>query len=387
VASDTPHLKVVFFSEDPIDVSSTCAYVNVEDHDRLIDKATIVMDDAKGHLAEPIRIGAKVQIEMGWAKENTTVFEGYIRRVKASGAGEAKRGVTVVAFDPAFKANLLPKKAEEYKGKLSAILEKLIGGYTKWFDKGEIKPDPDFEYKEDRPLKRREQQTDWALIQELAVEHSCRAFVEINAEEGKPDKPAKPKFYFVAEKTLFKQDPLMKLHHCRGHTDIVKFDFEQIAGSASPIFNAVTVDDEKGDAKPAEPSREPAKPAAKTPVDPPPGLSDAEAKVWAGAISSSEQIEEADDEQIQQGFYSGIASDPDMAERLVRRDPTRSRGWLGKGIVGGTVKLRAKGKVAIEGIAPWVGGDWYLVRVNHVYKRAPGNDPQITYETRFVVTQ
>ena len=55
-------------------------------------------------------------------------------------------------------------------------------------------------------------------------------------------------------------------------------------------------------------------------------------------------------------------------------------GLHGDGLAVGTVKLRAKGKIGIEGIANWAEGDWYVRQVNHIAMSQ-------NYWTRFVVTR
>jgi hypothetical protein len=62
-------------------------------------------------------------------------------------------------------------------------------------------------------------------------------------------------------------------------------------------------------------------------------------------------------------------SDPDKIATTVKADPTRILGYSGHGTAIGTVKLRAKGKVTIKGIAPWAEGDWYVHQVNHIFTR------------------
>ena len=52
----------------------------------------------------------------------------------------------------------------------------------------------------------------------------------------------------------------------------------------------------------------------------------------------------------------------------------------GDGLAVGTIKLRAKGKVEIAGVANWAEGDWYVRQVTHII--ADQN-----YLTRFVVTR
>jgi hypothetical protein len=55
--------------------------------------------------------------------------------------------------------------------------------------------------------------------------------------------------------------------------------------------------------------------------------------------------------------------------------------------------LRAKGKVTLKGLPPWVEGDWYVFKVNHHYTRlvrtanGAAERHRSTYRTKFEVTR
>jgi hypothetical protein len=60
----------------------------------------------------------------------------------------------------------------------------------------------------------------------------------------------------------------------------------------------------------------------------------------------------------------------------------------GHGVATGTVKLRAKSLVTIQGVAPWAEGDWYVTKVNHVYTRERiNNRTRSSYYTKFTATR
>ena len=63
-------------------------------------------------------------------------------------------------------------------------------------------------------------------------------------------------------------------------------------------------------------------------------------------------------------------------------------GLKGRGRAVGTVMLRAKGKVTIEGIAPWAEGDWYVEKAIHTWRdTSVGERRGSSYETRFTATR
>jgi phage protein D len=378
-----------------VNIEGTVQRVEVEDHDRLTDLARIVIDDAKGQLSHAPAEGQFVLIEMGWdLKETAPIFEGVVTNARPEGSDGASRLLTLTALDFSHLADLQGSKdGEQHTGKLSEIIEKVIGRYKEISiaknDKGEkqILPDDDVQFSKDDPLLQRKGQSDWAFILELAAEHSCRAFVEYSSEKKKGDADDyKSRFYFIGEKRLFGGKPQGRLHYCRGFGDVKEFDFQRIAGGAAPFLNTSGLD-EGGDAIGKEASKD-KKAAQKETLAMPPGLSPGEKAGHEAAMQIADAATKTPSDMIYEGSLIGLPSDAALAERLVKRDRTRAMGLYGKGTAVGTVQLRAKGQVTIDGIAPWAQGDWYVARVNHIYTRVvEGNQDRSTYETKFVVTR
>src|SRR5206468_10034017 len=108
----------------------------------------------------------------------------------------------------------------------------------------------------------------------------------------------------------------------------------------------------------------------------------------AGAVAATATERPADHRP--RTVVAGTPSDPDLPQRVTIQDPTQILGLRGQGLAVGTIKLRAKGKVSIHGIAVWDEGDWYVRQATHVYRREPVRRPNgqtenvSTYHTRFV---
>jgi hypothetical protein len=228
--------------------------------------------------------------------------------------------------------------------------------------------------------------TDWAFIQELAVRYRARAFVEINGD--------KSQFYFVSEKFLLDGDPVGQLTFVHGSGPLIDFTYQRVASAAAPVQSASLTDPLTG--MPLQ--KKAAPPPPETPLAADPDEKSRLDLLGAGAGSlysdvidvvskASGKVEEARAAE----FVAGLPSDPDLADMAVLQDPTRALGFIGHGTVVGNVNLRAKGKITIEGIAPWAKGDWYVRRVNHQVTQGGGVDQQGrafgTYRTRFVVTR
>lgn len=390
---------------DAFTLTSNVISVTVEDNDRLIDKATIVLEDPHGATADIPREGQRVRIDMGWIKddEHQVIFDGLVTSVPARAAGVGANGLTIIAFDPSWRmmqANRDNQDEETHNpkqprrlppGRLSAILERMVGHYG--IPVGIIRCDPDPEFTADRPLWQRHE-TDWEFIQRMARRYSARAYVEYNENAAR--------FYFQPESTLLQGDPMGTLHYCRGFSQLIEFRYQRIASGASAQTSGTTVDPGSGEPVTSAP---PDPPTADEPVTPDPDRSARLSQLNPNLTAAHEQALQAAQASPDQpagqrpaGTSVGLPSDPDLPDRLRQRDPTRRLGYLGEGIAVGTNRLRAKGKVTITGISAWAEGDWYVRKAIHVYHRVINRmrDPRTdqittrnhsTYQTRFTVTR
>jgi phage protein D len=366
-------------------VKGTVLSVDVEDHDRLIDRARIVIDDPQQAYAHSLAENQPVVIELGWEDEKALLFTGVIQQPDTASLGGTQQQVTLTALDPSYLMNLRPPPEKaEHEGKLSEIVLGVVKrsvapahGIAADEKSFLLSADPKLKLIQPPNVK------DWDFIARLAVEHGCRAFVEVDSQ-------GKPQFYFASEDKLLAADPMGVLHFCSGFSEVLSFNYRRIASGA--IRTALTALD---GAKPGEvvtgkspgdqPTAVPA-PSAETRANL--GKTTGATGAYDQAISAAKDQDIKPEAQVPQEFLSGLPSDPELAERLLKRDPTRIVGLFGEGVAVGTIKLRAKGKVTIMGIAPWAEGDWYVARVNHIYTRSvQGSKDRSTYRTKFAVTR
>src|ERR1700737_1604641 len=104
MASD-PEDALVYLvvSVQGVDFAAQVTYTEVEDNDRLIDRAAVVLDDPKGAVGDIPREGQILKIELGWLTEHAVLFEGEIIRVVTEGYGATARRVTLVALDLSYR--------------------------------------------------------------------------------------------------------------------------------------------------------------------------------------------------------------------------------------------------------------------------------------------
>ncbi len=362
-----------------IDVSAALRRVEVEDSDRLIDKATIWLDDDDGAAADVFFEGQTVLVDLGWSNEHAVMFEGLVVRATTEAQLGRTARVKLVAYDLGYKLMQGPPVTMDHVGNLRGVLTQICTKKPYGFTVGEIAPGADVTFTAEQPL-RQVGLRDWEFIQVLAARHGCRAFIEYNDKRSQ--------FYFVAEDRLLAKPALGTIDHDTGR--LLRFEYSRVASIAAPERSAVVADVKGAKVK---------KTTAKAPPSPPKPpdaqrltrisrrfpnalatFTKARAQTAAAAARPAEQ-------QPQQHVL-GLPSDPALAELSVRRDPTRALGWRAEGEAMGTVFLRAKGKVTIKGlgVAEWAEGDWYVHTATHVYTRAVGLQSG-GYRTRFVVTR
>jgi phage protein D len=375
-------------------VSSQVWNCDVEDVDRGSDKVVLTLDDPDSANSDALREGQLVRVELGWETENALAFEGCVQHVRP--IAEARGRVELTAYDLSnrFHANP-PAQPRLHVGTLEAILGAIVSRHT--IPMGEVLVNPMPSWTEEEPLAQRVGQSDWQLVQELAERYRARAFVEVNAQPGDSrdvrQRGGCSRFYFVSEQALLDQDPMGKLLLCPGMGRLLEFTYRRIASGASPVGNATVSDPATG---------EPATASGGTPAtEPPPAVNPdratriegthgaARARAYEQGVQAASEAEVQPDALRAQRPLPGLPSNPQDVEQAVRQDRTRILGFYGQGLAMGTVFLRAKGPVEIDGLATWAKGRWYVKKVNHVVQRArlDTGATQLTYRTRFEATR
>jgi phage protein D len=364
------HLSVAV---EGADLAAAVTYVDIEDHDRLIDRAVVVLDDPYGALGDIPREGQSIQIELGWASEYAVLFDGDIVRVVTEAHGPRQRRVTLVGLDTSYRMMQGEPKTRDHAGTLSSILQAIVSEYSLPVGQVQLAPDPTFTAA--MPL-RQTNMKDWAFIQDVVERYGARAFVEYNDGVSQ--------FYAVSDPQLMQGDSQGSLTYQEGPGQLLEFRYERVAASAVPQSTAVTVDPGTGDPVVSLP------PAPVTPEPPPApdplrgqeldAVGSGPSSDYTQALQQAAAAKRTPDQQRPKAIVAGLPSDPTIPDRIALMDPTRVLGLHGHGVAVGSAMLRAKGKLKIQGIANWAEGDWYVRQVNHVMTEK-------TYVSRFVVTR
>jgi phage protein D len=344
----------------------------IEDHDRYIDKATVQLDDTHGTFRDTIAEGQTLQISMGWENEHAVLFEGIV----ASSPGRMSRerhGVSIVAYDPSYSMMTRAARSHDFTGSLSSIIRR-IAETDNGLTIGQIEVADDVSFTEEAPL-RQTVMRDYHFMQELAYRHGARAYVEYNEGSNK--------FYFASEERLLSQDPMGTLSYCRGIGKLREFTYERTAGGAAAVRGGSAVDPESGEVTTVTPPDPATGPAADSSSARHSRLARYDDTVAARYDGAAERAASADppDAQRPTEIIAGAPSDPQALHRETRQDRTRVIGLQCKGKTVGSIWLRAKGRVELFGISPWIDSNsWYVHKVTH---RVTTSGDDMAYETEF----
>lgn len=363
------------------DISPPVRSIDVEDHEFLTDKATIILDDHTGVLSHASFEGLEVRVVLGWNNEKATIFEGVVSGSRAV-TQQAGPQVELTALDFTYRMSRhTPDPPMQWHSgeKLSEIVKSIVQRAEYRIVPFQIEPATDPTFNDDNPL-RQANENDFDFVQRLARDYNCRAFIEFDGQSSS-------KFYFVPVQRLASAEPIGLLKCCRGMGDLISFELERVSSGSLVERTSSATDPTTGDTVTHPAAPVPARPALTPPApERNPDLSTSQRDA-VQALTELAASAEANLQPARQ-HVGGESSHPAAAAGRVVPDPTRLLGFSGKGVATGTVKLRAKSRVKISGIAPWAEGDWYVTKVNHVYTRQRvGHRQSTTYVSNFKATR
>lgn len=358
-----------------IDISANVRSAEVEDNDRLIDKAVVVLNDPSASGSEAPREGNTLLVDLGWGENHGVLFEGEVTQIANAAAGCNPKQLTITALDLSYRLRKRPFRATNHVGALSAIVRRIVTAEpTTGIEVGQIEPATDPEFTEAAPL-RQTTQNDWDFIVLLARRYACRAFVEYNAGVSK--------FYFIPIARLVEGEPMGTLAATGMAGRITRFSYERTASAAAPRSGTSTVDPITGDTVTVAPPAAPAEPAHA------PSATTAESGGAAldSALAVASEATETPASQRPETFRPGTPSSPARAASDTAQDPTMALGFTARGACVGTVMLRAKGSVEVTGISGWGVGRWYVRKVKHAVRTVSGGGMAPGYTSEFELTR
>ncbi len=394
--SDRPAISVrVNAANDNLDgeMRGIVRSVDVEDHDRLIDRARIEVQDADNVCTDFGTEGMGVSIQMGWGDNRAVLFQGHVTKMQSAQTRTTPATTVITALDLSYRMHIVRRVPTPHLGKLSEIILRIAGheDYARYFTAlaKNIVLESDPEFKADNPLIQFNE-TDLQFLNRLASLYGARTFVEFNRLPDSTE--SKPQFYFLSEKHIMGMDRLATLRFCQGVSEVLEFRYDRNASDAQPRRTAVAVN--PADGIPAEVLTPQ---TAQTGEIPPSAAAVQErirhieeqgrsAVAYRAASESARAAAAERDRQRHHYADQGLPSDPNLIAELTRQDPTRVLGLRGTGVAVGNVHLRAKSKIRIIGFSVWDEGDWYVHKVNHKFTQDRDKRNR-SYRTSFEVSR
>lgn len=361
------------------DVTAPMYWLNVEDDDRLTDKAVVRFEDTTGMLADASFEGLECRIGFGDNDARTYVFEGVVigATVLATPTGQK---VELTALDFTYRMSTRGYDPAEWKAgeTLSSVLTRLVSRPANDIVAFQIDPVADIVLDARRPA-RPANVNEWEFVLDQAQRQGCLAFCEFDGADTS-------NFYFTPLTKVLAAEPIGELHYGRGGGNLIEFCYERNRSTAAPVRAVATIDPVTGTprtAPPPPPAPAPALPAPATGRLPDLDESRRTAILALAELASGSAVKLSSPAERVSGQAARTA---DELARSTAADPTTALGFHGRGVASGTPQLRAKSRVHISGVSGWAEGDWYVRRVNHVYQSAaPGT--ATNYSTEFVATR
>lgn len=360
------------------DLTPPLRSVDVEDHDRLTDKATIVFDDPGGALAHASFEGLTVRVALGWGDRTVTIFEGVIAGHRVIATRDTQ-SLELTALDFTFRmAGHVPDPPRVWNSgeRLSDVVRALVTRPEYRIVAAQIEPTDDRRFDEKSPL-RQANVNDWEFVLDLAHRQNCLAFVEFDGQN-------ESRFSFVPVAKVVAAQPAGELRHICDGGHLLEFDYERIAAAAPPLRQESAIDPVSGQVVVKPVAAQQPRPAL-----PPPAAERLDPRQRRALEALTELAAVADTRLTRPAErVAGAAADPAAAAARVVPDPTKRLGFSGRGVATGNVALRAKSMVTIKGVASWAEGDWYVTKANHVFTRTPGTGrARPGYYTKFTATR
>lgn len=362
-----PYASVTVEGED---VTDLLAFVSVEENDSQADLATLVFNDGSLTLADVLHEGLQVEIDLGRQDAHALIFRGPITSVRALFPGTGPSRVEIQAIDSLIQLSFKPVTKRWTNTSISQVIRDVA--LAEGLLTGTVDVAADTQVDEVRPLHQVEE-TSLAFLHRLAGDYDCKLFVEHD--------DAGDTLHFVATQSLLAKDPIEdKLSF---NDNVLEFNVAFDAFATRPKERLVTTDPTSGERVEIEeqlvqPSEAQWVPDAARIARAGDGAARLTALVAKGAAKRSHITDFWRLPPRSVGAAARTAAD----RGRTLGDRARRLGQTGWGRAQGSIWLRPRRRVQIDGYGGRWSGPWYLARVRHEHDRAGR-----TYTSSFVCTR
>jgi phage protein D len=328
--------------------------VEVEEHDSRADLATLTFGDSHLVLSDILHEGLAVEVDLGRGDAHALIFRGMITSIRASFPSRGQAQVEVQAVDSLVQLGLKPRTRRWWNTTVSQIVRDIA--LANGFLPGDIAPEEDAMLHEQHPRQQVEE-TDLAFLHRLAEDYDCKLYIE----HGRgPDS-----LNFVATKKLLEADPVEEILAFNANLEEFSVAFDAFATAAAERL--VTTDPLTGER--VEINNSLVGPAD-TQWVPDPGriarLGEGAARLAGLATKAAVKRAHLSDFWRLPSREAGAASRSAADRSNTLGDRARRLGQTGRGRATGSIWLRPRRRVTVEGYGGRWSGSWYLARVRHV---------------------
>ena len=335
------------------DVSDFLERLAVEESDAQADMAILTFGNRNLVWSDILHEGLTVEIDLGRGDAHALIFRGILTGIRPGFPGQGQPRVEVEAMDSLIHLGLQPKTRRWWNTTVSQMVRDMA--QANGLGLGKIEPIEDAQIDELRPYTQIEE-TDLAFLFRLAQDYDAKLYVE-HSDQGDT-------LHFVSTRNLIRAEPIEESLVFNANLEDFSPTFDAFA--TVPRVRLVTTDPQTGDRVEIQQDLAQTKDAAWIP--------DAErlARLGEGADRLSRLVAKTAPKREQLSQYwqlppraVGVASRSSSQRAGTFGDWGRRLGETATGRAVGSVWLRPRRRVVVEGYGGRWSGDWYLSEVKH----------------------
>jgi hypothetical protein len=327
--------------------------LRVDESDARADRARILFGDSLLVLCDVLHEGQAIEIELGRADEHAVVFRGLATSVTATFPPAGAPTVELVAHDRLILLSMEARTRVWSNTSVSAIVKEVARDHQ--LQTGTVAPGDDASFAQHTPLAQ-VAETDLALLERLGAAHDAKLFVE----HGERDDTLS----FVSTATLAAAEPIeQSLAH---NSTLGDFRASFDAWAAEPAEAVVSTDPGTGDRVADRLAL-----LTDTGADWSPDATriarlgagrDRVTRLLAASAGARSRVQQS---RRVPPRLAGVPARASGDRSGITGDRLRPRGQSGQGRAGGSIWLRPRARVRIQGYGGRWSGVWTLATVRH----------------------
>jgi hypothetical protein len=348
------------------DVSDLVTRLQLEESDSLADQARITFGDGDLVLSDVLHEGLAVEIDLGRPDEHAVVFRGVVTGVSANFPARGQPTVELTAADSLILLSMKAQTKRWWNTSVSGIVGQIAS--ANGLLAGTISPGDDELVQDAHPLQQ-VAETDLAFLNRLAHDYDAKLYVD---HSGPTDS-----LNFVSTQSLVQAAPIEQKLVFNGSLAEFRAMFDAFATAGEEAL--VSTDPQTGD--PVKLSETLLGPTDSTWTPDPARI----ARLGGGGRIATILAKSAAKKAKLTDYWrvppreAGAPSRPSSDKSRTLGDRTRRLGQTGRGRALGSIWLKPRVRVTIEGYGGRWSGPWYVSRARHQLEL-----PARTYVTSFL---